>query len=202
MTERADFARLLVRHFSVAGKASEEQVELLWHHYALLERWNKVLNLTAIRSVEEAVLRHYCESLFVALRLPSEPVSVLDIGSGAGFPGIPMAIYRADCRFTLAESHQRKAAFLREATRQLPNVLVAAKRAEAIQEAFDWVVSRAVSWRDLRKSAASLGHTVGLLVSSAEAQKIPASEGWWWETPVPVPWSHASVLLLGSVCST
>ena len=99
------------------------------------------------------MLRHYCESLFVAIHLPEEPVSVLDVGPGAGFPGIPMAILRPDCRFTLAESHQRKAVFLREATRHLSNVRVAARRAEEAAGAFDWVVSRAVKWPDVSRVA-------------------------------------------------
>lgn len=202
MSGLTDFTRLLVGRFSLAGRVSEAQTELLWRHYELLERWNKVLNLTAIRSIEEAVDRHYCESLFVALYLPADPVSVLDIGSGAGFPGIPMAVYRPDCRFALAESHQRKAAFLREATRELPNVQVAAERAEALGQTFDWVVSRAVSWKQLRRSPALVGRTVALLLSSADAEKVSTSENWSWQTPIPVPWTHDGVLLLGSGCST
>jgi len=66
-------------------------------------------------------------------------------GLGAGFPGIPLAIFRPELQVTLIESHQRKAVFLREAARGLSNVLVIAERAESVNESFDWVVSRAVA---------------------------------------------------------
>src|SRR5690349_10628648 len=131
-----------------------EQSAALESHYELLVRWNKVLNLTAIEKLEEAVERHYCESLTLAERLT--PGRVADIGSGAGFPGLVAAIARPDCEFTLVESHQRKAVFLREASRGMVNVRVLAVRAEQIRERFDWVVSRAVSYSDLDKSIRGL----------------------------------------------
>lgn len=202
MSDRAEFGRLLTRHFSAAGKVSDPQVDQLWRHYGLLVRWNRVVNLTGIRTMEGAVVRNYCTSLFVALHLPSGPVSVLDVGSGAGFPGVPMAIYRPDCRLTLAESNARKAAFLREATRDIPNVRVVAKRAETIEEAFDWVVSRAVGWKQLSKYAARLGRVVALLLSTADGETVCASKGWEWQRPLPLPWSHTGVLLIGTRCFT
>src|SRR5262249_34337860 len=107
-----------------------EQVRALAEHYDLLCRWNRGLNLTRVDRLEEAVVRHYCESLFLAAHLPSDPVRVVDIGSGAGFPGIPVAVARPDCTVTLVESHRRKAVFLRDATRRMPNVRVLADRAE------------------------------------------------------------------------
>src|SRR5580704_17440976 len=112
-------------------------------------RWNKTLNLTAIRNREEAIERHYCESLFLGARLPAGALRIADIGSGAGFPGLPVAVLRPDCSMTLIESHQRKAVFLREASRKVLNVRVLAKRAEDVDEEFDWVISRAVSYEDL-----------------------------------------------------
>lgn len=202
MSDRNEFARLLRAYFEAVGTLSPVQVEALWRHYELLTRWNKVLNLTGVRRLEEAVRRHYCESLFVALHLPPEPVSVLDIGSGAGFPGIPMAVVRPDCRFTLAESHRRKAAFLREATREFANVEVAAERAEALQGRFDWVVSRAVRWETIRKDVVRLGRCVALLAGKGDAAKIQATKSFRWQPPVPLPWSAHGVLVLGNTCST
>jgi 16S rRNA (guanine527-N7)-methyltransferase len=127
---------------------SGEQLAALESHYNLLCRWNKVLNLTRVEGVEEAVERHYCESLRVAACLP-ERCSVVDIGSGAGFPGLVVAIARPECSVTLVESHQRKAVFLKEAARKVPNVRVLAVRAESVQDRFDWLISRAVSYEDL-----------------------------------------------------
>jgi len=120
-------------------------------HYDLMLRWNAKLNLTRITDREEAWKRHYEESVFLAEKLPPGPLRIADVGSGAGFPGIPIAIVRPECTVTLIESHQRKAVFLREATRDLPNVRVLAMRAEEVKEKFDWIVSRAVSPEDVLK---------------------------------------------------
>ena len=110
------FRELLAREFAPYGSLTPEQIDLLEAHYNLLVQWNARLNLTRIDSVEEAVRLHYCESLFVGTRLPAGPLRIVDVGSGAGFPGIPIAILRPECTVTLVESHQRKGVFLREAT--------------------------------------------------------------------------------------
>jgi 16S rRNA G527 N7-methylase RsmG len=126
----AAFTELLDREFRRVSILSPEHFERLYAHYELMIRWNVALNLTSVRSVEEIVIRHYCESLFLGVHLPPGPCSVMDVGSGAGFPGIPLAAIRPELRVTLTESHQRKAVFLREATREWPNVRVFSGRAE------------------------------------------------------------------------
>jgi 16S rRNA (guanine527-N7)-methyltransferase len=85
----------------------------------LLLKWNARTNLTAIREPEEIVRRHFGESLFAARHLDSGATTLLDFGSGAGFPGLPIALLRRDITVTLAESQNKKAAFLREAIRSL-----------------------------------------------------------------------------------
>jgi len=184
------------------GELSRGESERLWLHYQLMCRWNRLLNLTRVLAPEQAAVRHYCESLFVAAQLPPHAVSVVDVGSGAGFPGIPMAIRRPDCQFCLVESQGRKAAFLREASRDLLNVRVAAKRAEELEGSFDWVVSRAVAWGKLRKYAGRLGRSVALLLSAGDAEKVRESGGFRWEPPIALPWSGQGVLLVGVVSST
>jgi 16S rRNA (guanine(527)-N(7))-methyltransferase RsmG len=124
---------------------STQQIAQLQAHYELLMRWNPKLNLTRIESPEAAELLHYCESLYLGASLPAGPLTIADIGTGAGFPGIPIAILRPESHITLVESHQRKAVFLREATRDLPNVKVFSGRAQDLAGPFDWVVSRAVT---------------------------------------------------------
>ena len=114
-------------------------------------RWNAKLNLTRITGRAEAWERNYQESIYLARQLPPGPLRIADVGSGAGFPGIPIAIVRPECSVTLIVSHQRKAVFLREASRDLANVRVLAKRAEAVTETFDWIVSRAVSPEEVLK---------------------------------------------------
>jgi 16S rRNA (guanine527-N7)-methyltransferase len=142
-----EFKALLQREFAPFGTLSAAQLDLLEKHFQLLLQWNSKLNLTRITSVTEAVRLHYCESLFLANFLPKRPLAIVDIGSGAGFPGIPIAVVRPECRVTLVEAHQRKGVFLSEAVRQLDlaNVAVSAKRADAVKEQFDWIVSRAVN---------------------------------------------------------
>jgi 16S rRNA (guanine527-N7)-methyltransferase len=186
------FAQLLHECFPVLD---EHQVSLLWAHYELMVRWNRVLNLTTIRDLPEVVSRHYCESLFVGAHLPSESVSVLDVGSGAGFPGIPMAVLRRDCSFTLAESHRRKAVFLREATRGFPNVEVAAMPAVEISKHFDWIVSRAVRWSEVLKVQCS---HAALLLGTRDANEVcHKARGFSWEHPVELPWGQRRVLVVG-----
>lgn len=196
------FSQVLAGRFSAVGAISPAQVQQLYRHYQLLLRWTRVLNLTSIVSLDETVTRHYCESLFLGLHLPPEPVSVLDVGSGAGFPGIPMAILRPDCRFTLAESHQRKAVFLREASRALANVRVAARRAEHLAETFDWVVSRAVDWKEVLPIAARLGRQVALLLSDPDAEEALETGRITWHARIRIPWGKQQVLVCGQLCST
>ncbi len=113
----------------------------------LLLKWNVRTNLTSIRDPEEIIRRHFGESLFTARWLPVGAKTLLDLGSGAGFPGIPIQLALPGLRVTLAESQHKKAAFLREAVRVLgiPTV-VWGDRAENLASGslFDVVALRAV----------------------------------------------------------
>lgn len=163
-------------------------------HLELLLRWNRTLNLTAIRNREEAIERHYCESLFLGARLPAGPLTIADVGSGAGFPGFPVAVLRPDCTVTLIESHQRKAVFLREASRKQPNIRVLAKRAEEVSERFDWVISRAVSYEDLCVILQTLAPNADLLTGS---EAPPEGMGFRWDPPLALPWGNQRFLRTG-----
>jgi len=85
----------------------------------LLLKWNARTNLTAIRDPEEIVRRHFGESLFAGCHLAADTQTLLDFGSGAGFPGLPIALLRPEIAVTLAESQNKKSTFLREAVRTL-----------------------------------------------------------------------------------
>jgi 16S rRNA (guanine527-N7)-methyltransferase len=137
------FSELLASEFSPYGRLQGEQLDRLERHYSLLTQWNKRLNLTRIVNLSDAVRLHYCESLLLGQHLPPGQLRVVDVGSGAGFPGIPAAILRPDCHFDLVESHRRKAVFLVEASRELPNARVLAQRAENCAPEYDWMISRA-----------------------------------------------------------
>lgn len=117
----------------------------LREYVALLDKWNRVYNLTAIRDAEKAVSVHLLDCLAVVPYLRG--ARVLDVGSGAGLPGIPIALAKPDIRVTMLDSSHKKAAFLRQAVAelQLKNVAVVCERAESWRppERFDCIISRA-----------------------------------------------------------
>lgn len=122
----------------VGGDLSEPQLAQLAAYLEILHRWNARMNLTAVRDPEQVVTRHFGESLFAARALYPDrrgaSEQLIDIGSGAGFPGLPIKIWTPEVSATLVESQQKKATFLREVIRalELPEVSVAAMRAEEL----------------------------------------------------------------------
>ena len=159
----------------------------------LLIRWNRRMNLTAIRSPEKIVRRHFIESSFAVQHLSSEIRTLLDFGSGAGFPGIPIAICRPETHVTLAESQSKKAAFLSEAVRVLEiDSVVYAGRVEAMPPAmvFDGVVMRAV---DKMVAAIALArprarHVLALFTTGAAGPGYSQIAGdFAWQEAVQLP---------------
>lgn len=188
------FAELLRARMAGIVELTPAQIDALEEHYALMLRWNQALNLTRVETLDEAVFRHYAESLFLGVHLPAGPWRIADVGSGAGFPGFPVAILRPDCSVTLIESHQRKAVFLREASRALGNVRVLANRAEDVDQRFDRAISRAVSYKDLRRALKKLAPFADLLTG---AEEPPAELGFIWEPGIVVPWGERKFLRQG-----
>ena len=119
----------------------------LLDYIALIEKWNRVYNLTAIREPEKMVSHHLLDSLAVAPHLHAG--RMLDVGSGAGLPGIPLALAKPDMHVTLLDSNHKKAAFLNQAVMELKlkNAEVCGERAESWQthDRFDIIISRAFS---------------------------------------------------------
>jgi 16S rRNA (guanine527-N7)-methyltransferase len=130
----------------VPADVREILADRLLDYLALLQRWNATYNLTAIRDPAEMVSKHLLDSLAVA---PFVEGALADLGSGAGLPGIPLALTRPQLQVTLVESSGKKARFLREALRvlQLDNARVAEVRAERLPEPahYDCVIARAFS---------------------------------------------------------
>ncbi|MBV2234473.1 MAG: 16S rRNA (guanine(527)-N(7))-methyltransferase RsmG [Sterolibacterium sp.] len=128
-------------------------------YLALLHKWNRVYNLTAIRQPQQMVTHHLLDSLSVLPHL-GMPTRLADVGSGAGLPGLPLAIARPQMAVTLIESNQKKASFLQQARIELKleNVSVHCGRVEAYKpdSLFDAVVSRAFS--DLALFVRVAGH--------------------------------------------
>lgn len=188
------FAELLRERLAGVVELSTAQAAALEAHYNLMVRWNRTINLTTVTEESEAVERHYCESLFLGATLPPGPLRIVDIGSGPGFPGFPVAVLRPACSVTLVEAHQRKAVFLKEAARQMPNVRVLAVRAHDVREQFDWAISRAVSYRDLLPDLQRLAENADLLTGGEEP---PADLGFIWDPSIPLPWGNQRFLRRG-----
>jgi 16S rRNA (guanine527-N7)-methyltransferase len=180
------FRELLRSEFQPWGDLSELQLDQLDHHYQLLTSWNRRLNLTRIEDLGEVVRFHYCESLYASTVLPPNPLRICDLGSGAGFPGIPLAVIRPDINVTLIESDQRKAVFLREAARDLKNVQVMASRFQDCRVRFEWVVARAVAVEEIL--GCRLSPNLALLLSAKDA---PSGA-----EVVKLPWGRDRVLVV------
>jgi 16S rRNA (guanine527-N7)-methyltransferase len=135
--------------------SSDDQVARLERYLALLEKWNRVYNLTAIREPERMVTHHLLDSLAILPHVRGP--KVLDVGSGAGLPGIPLAIAAPGLAVTLLDSNYKKVAFLQQAVAELhlANVTVVAERVESwpTDARFETIVSRAFA--DLGEFAAA-----------------------------------------------
>lgn len=190
----------------VSAPLSALQTAQLLTYLDLLLKWNAKMNLTAVRDAEQIVTRHFGESLFAAEYLSREPyTTAADVGSGAGFPGMPMAIYAPRAQVTLIESQTKKATFLREVMRtlKLNNVTVENARAESIDQRYEAVTMRAVERFEQSGPAASAlvqpAGRLALLIGAAQvgaAQKLlPAFK---FVVSLPIPLSNGRVLLVGS----
>ena len=197
MAVPAWFAEILDGELKPWVTLTVDQMAQLCHHFELLKRWNKRMNLTSIEPGPETVIRHYCESVLFAVRLPNEPRSIADIGSGAGFPGIPMAVLRPYWKVTLVESNQRKAVFLREATRSLPNIDVRSCRAEDVRNKFDLLVSRAVAAKKVLALIPRLAPRIGLMIGEDDIPLLKSAKDVAWSEPVRLPWGDRRVCMFG-----
>ena len=118
----------------------------------LLVEWNEKMNLTAITDPVGIAVKHFADSLTVAPLLPTGAFSLIDVGTGAGFPGVPLALLRSDCQLTLLDSLNKRLTFLDEVCRavELPVTLVHARaeeggRRKELREQYDVAVARAVA---------------------------------------------------------
>ncbi len=174
-------------------------------YVSLLLRWNMRMNLTAIRDAEGVLSRHIIESIILARNLPIGNAALLDFGSGAGFPGIPIALCRPEITVTLAESQSKKAAFLQEAVRALGlSALVHAGRAETLTTVFDCVAMRAVDRMAAAvKTAARLVVLEGwlaLMTTEGDMADLKAAAGadFAWRDPLRLPGSEQRIIALGA----
>jgi 16S rRNA (guanine527-N7)-methyltransferase len=149
----------------------------------LLLRWNERINLTAVREPDEIELKHFADSRAVLPHIPTAARTLVDVGSGAGFPGAVIALERPDLLVTLVESSHKKAAFLQALRREIPlsNLTVLAERIEQVVKArgftpFDVAISRATwalpEWLQRGRALVKPGGTV-LAMEGAEEHPLP-----------------------------
>jgi 16S rRNA (guanine527-N7)-methyltransferase len=187
-----------------------ELLDQLRLYLDLLLKWNARVNLTAIRDPEQIVARHFGESLFAARTLfaadAGGPMTLADVGSGAGFPGIPIQLWAPQNQVTLIESQNKKATFLREVIRtlQLDKATAFCGRAEQWGQTADIVTLRAVEKFDSALPiAADLVAPEGrlcLLIGAkqiSDAQKL-LGDAWQWQPPCVIPQSEDRVVAVAS----
>jgi 16S rRNA (guanine527-N7)-methyltransferase len=210
MMDAARIAELLAPFLGADG-LSARQLDQVSAYLDRLTRWNARMNLTSVRDPEQIATRHFGESFFAAKQLLGReepaPKSATDIGSGAGFPGLPIKIFAPSLRMRLIEAQHRKAIFLREVIRdlRLEDCEVVAERAEALAQAepgsADLVTLRAVErFTEILPTASQLTSNkgrIGLLIGREQATTAAATLNFEWQREVRVPFSLSRIILIG-----
>jgi 16S rRNA (guanine527-N7)-methyltransferase len=186
--------------------ASDEQVLQIQQYIAILLKWNEKVNLTAIRDPLEILYRHFCECMYAAVAVPVENGRLADVGSGGGFPGLPLKIMRPNLQVFLVESNLKKVTFLAEVIRELglTDAQVLVRRYEELGEELaplDYVCSRALGefpafldWADSKQIAAK---EVILWIGARDLPELQKVHTWEWREPIQVPNSLRRLLLVG-----
>ena len=186
---------------------SEVQVTCIQQYTRILQHWNEKLNLTAIKDPLEILHRHFCESMYAAVAVPINSGRLADIGSGPGFPGLPLKILRPELQLVLVESNIKKGTFLAEVIRELGllNARVLISRYEELGEELaplDFVCSRAVGefgpFLDWAASDVVSAGRVILWIGGRDLDEARKSVQWDWQEPIAVPQSLRRYLLVGS----
>jgi 16S rRNA (guanine527-N7)-methyltransferase len=174
-------------------------------YVSLLLLWNHKVSLTSISKPEDIIRFHFGESFLVAEAVSLENGRLADVGSGAGFPGIPIAMLFRNLQVTLIEANAKKAAFLSEVIRKLGllNASVIRARVRDVEPGgFDFITSRALGpYEELMEWAIlSLSRSGRLILWLGEddAARISQERGWLWQDPMRIPGSRRRVILIGS----
>jgi len=185
----------------------DDQVLQIQQYIRILLVWNEKINLTAIRDPLEILYRHFCESMFAAEAIPLKNGRLADIGSGGGFPGLPLKIMRPGLQVFLVESNIKKVTFLAEVIRELGlnGAQVLARRYEELGEEvapLDYVCTRALGdfpafleWVTSEQIAAK---QVILWIGGRDLKEIQKIRSWDWSEPIEVPHSLRRLILLGT----
>jgi 16S rRNA (guanine527-N7)-methyltransferase len=180
-------------------------------YISLLLRWNRTISLTTVTDPVEILKFHFGESVFAASVVNFEQSRLADVGSGAGFPGMPLAMIAADLNVTLIESNARKCAFLSEVVMELrlPNISVFRGRMEDFPSTFgslNFIAARALGQHDellaWAKEKLSSDGKVILWLGEADCREVSLNSAWLWEPRKLIPGSERRYLLVGSRMSS
>lgn len=187
--------------------AYDDQVLQIQQYIGILLAWNDKVNLTAIRDPLEILYRHFCESMFAGILVPMEHGRLADVGSGGGFPGLPLKILRPSLQVFLVESNLKKATFLAEVIRELglKDAQVIVRRYEELGEEvapLDYVCARALGeypkFLDWAHSDRISAKQVVLWIGANDLPEIKKVLTWDWQEPLAVPNSLRRLLLVGT----
>jgi len=187
--------------------AFDDQVLQIQQYIKILLTWNEKVNLTAIRDPLEILYRHFCECMYAAEAIPLKNGRLADVGSGGGFPGLPLKIMRPDLQVFLVESNIKKVTFLAEVIRELglKGAQVLARRYEELGEEvapLDYVCSRALGeytvFLDWARSQQIAAKQVILWIGGRDLAEIQKIRSWDWSEPIEVPHSLRRLLLVGT----
>lgn len=185
----------------------DDQIVQIQQYIGILLAWTDKVNLTAIRDPLEILYRHFCESMFPGISVPIENGRLADVGSGGGFPGLPLKILRPGLQVFLVESNLKKATFLAEVIRELGlrDAQVLVRRYEELGEEIaplDYVCARALGeypkFLDWAHSDRLAAKQVVLWIGANDLQEIKKVLTWDWQEPIAVPNSLRRLLLVGT----
>jgi 16S rRNA (guanine527-N7)-methyltransferase len=200
-----DAIRRALKDFQV--ELAAEQIACIQEYMRILLFWNDKVNLTAIRDPTEILYRHFCESIFAAFAVPLEKGRLADVGSGGGFPGLPLKIAKPELEVFLIESNVKKATFLAEVVRELglTDMHILVSRYQELGEEvapLNYVCSRALGeFGSFLKWAAApnvAAEKVVLWIGGRDLEETSKSTGWEWSEPIAVPQSLRRSLLVGT----
>jgi 16S rRNA (guanine527-N7)-methyltransferase len=201
----ADAIQRALAEFQIA--ASDGQVLQIQQYIKTLLVWNEKVNLTAIRDPQDILYRHFCESMYAAGSVRLENGRLADVGSGGGFPGLPLKILCPNLRVFLVESNLKKATFLAEVIRELEltDTQVLVRRYEELGEEIaplDYVCSRALgefpAFLEWAHSGQIAAKQVILWIGARDLPNLQKIRTWEWSEPIQVPHSLRRLILVGT----
>ncbi|HXN74818.1 MAG TPA: 16S rRNA (guanine(527)-N(7))-methyltransferase RsmG [Candidatus Acidoferrales bacterium] len=185
-------------------------------YITLILHWNKRMSLTTVTDPTKILRFHFGECMFATSALTNRNGRLADVGSGAGFPGIPLKLVVSTLDLVLIESNAKKAAFLAEVVREL-NISDADIRRERFEEikgpsaGFDYIAARALGMHSKllkwSRSAINIDGRLILWLGKDDSSLVSKEASWEWRKAIPIPGSHSRELLVGvlprtEMCST